>query len=1173
MKTLASHLLSSCLAAILALLPAPSFAQEDSDAATKTDGATIIFETRDPPPEPPLFFKANANARVKVDSEEITQDIRLSIEIVQGKADALSFGIKGDGEIKEVSGDGLVSWSVRRTESGRFLDLHVEEDTTKLSPVVKMHSSGLQLPSSIELVHLAPGDSIGFNSVVEVQYSADVVAKVTELAGFVPLDDDSGKDRFQTATGGRIVLSLSPAGAARAPIELTETKLTGQRHENGKSAQFQFRGNALVTKAGSELVLLSGDAAITAIPENENYQLRLAKEGTKSVYKLVFENVGEFPIELNFVARLNSPEANRHSMDFTVATGAVVPITLNGFDEDLEFLGEQEAVVPMRSGDTWLGFLPASGRAHLEWKTARQAGESKLFFTTTGQTEAQVGAGLLRQTHQINYQILQGELKAIRVTLRGPGEILDVQGLNILSWQVDGDGEERTLDVRLSQAMTANAQINVRSQTPLDAFPVRVEGLRLEPIGAIRHSGYLRLSNLGSVRLEPTDLEGLTQLAPDQFPGGAIQARQVFVYRFPAANHAFTIAADRIQPEINVSQLVLYQLAETDRVILADIELDIREAPIREWDAVIPSDYSVVAVTGASIADYIAATQDADGKRNLKVIFGKDVIGRQLVSLHLEKSQPAAAEDWTLPQLEYPDAKSVRGDIGIVGAPGFRLSVSASDLLVEKPLSYFPKPVPNLQQAFRIREPAWSATMTIELLQRSIQSDVFHLYSLGQETVYGSALINYLVTGAPVSQWRITVPESLGNVMVDGRDVRTWRREDDTLIVSLHQPVMGAYTLLLTYEEKPDADNGNFNAGTIVPLEVQGERGYIQVVSPMQVEIGTEAVSEDLLKLDPLELPAEFRLLSTAPSLGTWQYTERPFTLGLKVTWFQPGSIATQLVEFSEANSRVSKDGELVTDVVYYVKSRGQRSLKIQLPGAPVRLWDVAVDGQPVTARQTEEATVIPLPGTDPNIPIEVKLRLGKPAVDEANPELALPVVFAPVLKTRWSVTGDEQHVLVPRGGNVSPPEAVLRPTGFEWVARRGLIYLIAIGVLALIGALGCRASFWIRIAGVAVLLVAFGVSVAAARDAWRDTGRPAALGLSLPVLAAGEEVELRVENMPLWRADLNVWGLAAIAVGLLAIAATLLRRQWSLAGFGRMIGVALVVLGTLAQGDGAPWF
>ncbi|MCP4505316.1 MAG: hypothetical protein GY826_02845, partial [Fuerstiella sp.] len=267
---------------------------------------------------------------------------------------------------------------------------------------------------------------------------------------------------------------------------------------------------------------------------------------------------------------------------------------------------DQQSVVPLRDNNIWLGFLPATGRAKLQWKTARKTGKGKLFFTTTGHIEAKVGVGLLRQDHQIDYQVLQGELKSLSILLHGPGEILDVQGSNIVAWKVTDEGDDRRLDATLSQPITGASQIKIRSQTPLGAFPVRVDGLRLNPVGAIRHSGYLRLANLGSVRLEPTGLTGLTQLAPEQFPGTPIEARQIFVYRFPASDHAFTIAADRIQPEVNISELVLYQLAETDRVIKADIELDIREAPIREWDFGIPSDYSVVSVTGASVSDYIA---------------------------------------------------------------------------------------------------------------------------------------------------------------------------------------------------------------------------------------------------------------------------------------------------------------------------------------------------------------------------------------------------------------------------------------------------------------------------------------------------------------------------------------------------------------------------------------
>lgn len=1169
-----------CILALISFMSLSTHGQEDPAGATinssiGNDGTgTIIVEARGQLPKPPVFYTGSASATAHVGPEYIEQAIEVAIKVVQGDAKTVSFGINGDGQVTDVQSEVLSSWSVRQEGAQRFLDLHVNEKVTELKAQIRIRSGkfDLKTPVSMDLTHFTPGGSVGFNSVVSIEYVSGVEGAVTDAAGFAPL---GGKpNRFQTATGGQIKLILNRAGASPAPVELTDTTLKGDVHANGDSILFQFRGTAHVTEPSAEITILSGNAAVNEVPKDANYRLRLSTEGDHTVYKLVFPRAGMFPVALDVVAALAAPAANGRSMDFTIAASAVVPLSLSGLESDLEFHRDQESVVPLRDNNNWLGFLPATGRAKLNWKAARQTREGKLFFSTTGRIDVKVGAGLLRQDHQIDYQVLQGELKSFRILLQGPGEILDVQGSNIVGWNVISQGEDRLLEATLSQPVTATSQINVRSQTPIGAFPVSVEGLRLNPVGAIRHSGYLRLTNLGSVRLQPTALSGLTQLAPEQFPGDAIEARQIFVYRFPAADHAFTVAADSIEPEINISETVVYQLAETDRVIHADIELDVREAPIREWDLGVPADYSVVSVTGASVADYIAASTVTDGRRNLKVVFGQDVVGRQLVTLHLEKSEAATAGDWALQRIEYPDAKSVRGDIGIVSAPGFRISVGQTDLLVEKPLSYFPKPSAHLQQAFRIREPGWSATLQIELLERSVQSDVFHLYSLSQETVYGSALINYFVTGAPISEWKIAVPETMGNVMVDGQNVRTWRREADMLIVSLHQPVMGAYTLLVTFEEKPDKSKSTFQAGQVSPTGVQGERGYIQVVSPMQVEIETVSISEDMLKLDPLELPAEFRLLSTAPPLGTWQYTDRPFDLNLRVNWFEPGTTVTQLVEFSEVNTRVSQDGELVTDVLYYVKSRGQRTFKIKVPGEPVRLWAVSVNGQPVTSRQAGDDTLIPLPGgTDPNIPIEVKLRLGKPAVEESHPELALPIVFSPVLKTQWNVTGDEKHILVPTGGTVAPAVPVLRPSGFDWVAKQGIMWLFLIGLFTGIGIWARdKSGFW-RTLGLVSLAIAVFVSCRAAQTAFEHTGSPEPLQLSLPILSAEEAVQLTVHNMPVWRVYVSWTGLVGALAGIAMIVWSFRKHPtWRRMQI-RCGGMLLIALGVLYQGDGAPWF
>ncbi len=1162
---------------------------QTQDPQSAQESQTIILKTGQSKP-PAFLYAATARAEIRVGVKDIDQSIKLQLRIVQGEAirgETVSLGLGGTGEVIDVQADSIASWSVRTTGSQRFLDLQFKPiaknkaDGDKGEPsdngkpasdstaIIRIRSQHSELPTKVKLAHLLPGKALGFDSQIELQYEKGVSGKIITAEGFAPLQSSNRIDRLQTSTGGRLELQLSRDSALAPAIELLDTNLSGELHQTGKSVSFQLRGNAKVTVAGTRLRALSGKVAISQLPDTANYRLELLNLESGPVYELVFPKAGTFPIALDFVAPVKTDQSNFQGLDFTVAASAVVPISLRGLNPGIEFSGGQQAIVPLLVENDWRGFLPATGQVLLRWQSARNTAESKSFFTTSSTIDVSVGPGLLRQDHRVTFQLLQGQLKSLSMKMVGPGEILSVEGDKIVAWKVVGEGNERQLDITLNQPLTSNSQVLVRSQTPLGEFPVRVEGLSLQPQGAIRNSGHLRISNSGSVSVEPTALRGLTQLAPEQFPGDALQSRQLFVYRFPAADYAFTIVADRVQPEVSITQLVLYQLSESDRVITADIELDIREAAIREWNLSIPSDYSIVSLTGASVADYMASSEATDAGRNVKILFSQDVQGRQLVGLRLEKNEVAATGQWVLPHILFPNAKAVRGDIGIVAAPGFRATVGTIDLLVEKPLSYFPRPVPNLQQAFRIREPGWKATLQIEQLERSVQSDAFHLVSLSQGTVYGSALINYLVTGAPVAELQLTVPARLSNVTVDGQEIRNWRREGDTLIVSLQQPILGAYTLLVTFEEKPNIADGAFQAGLVTPIGVQGDRGYIEVVSPVQVEMEPLMVSSQLLVLDPLELPAEFRLLSTAPALGTWQYTQRPFDLKLKVNWFDPGTTAAQVVEFSEANSRVSKDGELVTDVLYYVKSRGQRTLKLQLPGDPVRLWAVSVNGQPVTARRAGDETLIPLPGgTDPNTPVEVSLRLGKPAQDKRSASLELPTVFSPVLKTQWTVNADVNHTLIPTGGSVGPKVPVMWPNGFDWLAQHGLVALASLALLTIV--IAFVRSLPLRLFASALAVV---VAAAATWDALTHLVPSPPLQLSLPVLASGESLSLEVGNLPSWRAMVSWPGIAILVFGCLMALYTYRIRVPNGGWLVRSIAIGMIATGVLLQTNGAPWF
>ncbi len=136
----------------------------------------------------------------------------------------------------------------------------------------------------------------------------------------------------------------------------------------------------------------------------------------------------------------------------------------------------------------------------------------------------------------------------------------------------------------------------IRSQAALGEFPIETTPMRLTPQGAVRHSGYLQVLSEGAVALEITNPVGLIQMAPGEPPAGV---RQIFLYRFPSAQHSYTVSASQILPELAVSQTTIYQMTETDRVITGRIELDITKAPLREWSLRIPENYSVGNISGA----------------------------------------------------------------------------------------------------------------------------------------------------------------------------------------------------------------------------------------------------------------------------------------------------------------------------------------------------------------------------------------------------------------------------------------------------------------------------------------------------------------------------------------------------------------------------------------------
>ena len=541
-----------------------------------------------------------------------------------------------------------------------------------------------------------------------------------------------------------------PTNPPPSTVILEGFKLAGDF--SGDRALFTLTAVARVDNPkGGSLELIAGNVALTEVGAHPRWQLR-AEPGR---YVAVFERNGKFPVTLKFSAAVQASGA-WNSVNFHVAPSAIQPLALSGLaaETQFEFAG---AARPERDGSEFKSFLPPDGTVKFSWKAARPEVEGKLFYAAEMLSQIGIGSGLMRQLALIEGKVMQGELNRVVLLVRGPGNVTAVQGANVLAWNVEpgATAVERRLVIQFNQPQKDTFAVQVQMQTELGAFPQAVDAMQLRPEGATRFAGHIRVVNEGAVRLEVVQAAGLSQISPEQFPESdatkvlfVAQGRQRFAFRFSSADFALRVQADNVLPELSVSELLAYHLAETELAIDAEFELDIREAPVREVLLRVPKGYAVARLNAAGLSDYFLREPADQPDAELRLVYSQPVADRQVIQLRLERNAALGQPAWTLPRVEVMKAKSTRGHLAVSADAGFRLTPDRTVALTDIATAFFPRKVTGIQAAFRLSEPAWEAALRVERLPQSIQADVFHLFSIGEGVAYGSSTMNFLISGA-----------------------------------------------------------------------------------------------------------------------------------------------------------------------------------------------------------------------------------------------------------------------------------------------------------------------------------------------------------------------------------------------------------------------------------------
>jgi len=1001
---------------------------------------------------------------------------------------------------------------------------------------------------------------------------------------------------FAATVRARPAVDLAaPITSASPDVKISGVSVKGAIES--ENITFALTFTAECEKDYQHVVLMAGDVALEEITSpRQGY--RVQYDAARKSYAMRWRKAGTYKVSLSFAARPKKMDKGPwREASFTLPASRLRQLEVQCDRTDLEvrFPGALRLERKVEAATMTITAILGPGAPFVvRWKPQVEELDAKLVASSETNTIALVGAGALRIDSVFVFNIAQGKLREVAFRVPTELSLTQVRGPYIRDWRLEGEGKERRLKVTLNRAQTKQYALQVMSEMTLSGFPTETVLPVILPEEGIRAGGHLSIGTDSAIHLVVKQTGGLAQVEGTAFPRILLDREsprrlprsKAFYYTYASAPYQLKIALDDIVPSYDVAERMVVNVREDDLTVDLDLDLDIRDAPVRDLTVDLPAGFIIASVAGRQVEDHSVREAAADAKtQQVDVHFRQPVIGRTLVRVRLELGKSPLDAPLDLRDIAVQGAKSERGYIVLVADRGVEVETPKTEALREVHTGSVPMRVANAQFAYRFRDRGWSLGIRAARKPAGVLAESFHLISLGEGVLYGYVAVNYFISGAPVDELRFRAPDDPGAIEFIGADVRRWFKEGGVWTVKLRRKVIGEYNLGISWSKR-------YNAGEIIRVGgiecegIESRTGFICAASHLNLKLAAEEVGPTLLEIKRDEIPDNYRLLVSAPILKIYKYVDRPHAIALKVDAYERGFLVPVVIEVMELQTQVNvrEEGETesVTRIRYKVKNSSSQFLNLAMPpGAAVwatRTIELDGNGQETSTRVAASfdrktgLLMVPLRRRrDPNDPITIELEYGvsHEAVEGAGalqltaPKSAVQATFA-----NWQVTVPEDWAILPGdGGNMLPKEreigrgdlgavmaSIVRAWRWlRWHRVESEVYIGA-GVAALIIlllTLVIRRRALPGTFGVLLLLAVCGAGIVAARS-------PAFRGLTadeyLTSLSFTQAVNLddkapmsvEVEIRPAWRRHATFMG--GIVVPILAIACLVLasvNRGW----------------------------
>lgn len=590
-------------------------------------------------------------------------------------------------------------------------------------------------------------------------------------------------------------------------------------------------------------------------------------------------------------------------------------------------------------------------------------------------------AGEMIETQvQIYYQVERGPVDTFEMLVPFPHQVLEVKNEGV-QWQVVPEGAARKLVVKPEEGVTDRFELEFVLGSGIESYPAEIELSELSLLQVDRHIGNLsvtasskleakveRTAGLSSVESEPVDMNG---------------AHLVGDFRFLSTPYSLGLSLDEAKPLLQATSATLVHVDPAVATMTSDFSYDIKRVPAETLGITLPEGYSKIDVEGELVEAF-----EVEG-RSLTVNLAGPQSGDVDFRITASKARSAAEQLVLMPVFEVPEVKNYRGTVGLSTRGNLRASLQSPGSMTSSPEET------DAEFLFVTAAKDQPAEITIREIEPKISAEVTTKVDLRNSAVLYNWWIDFSIQDASTDTLYLEVPSVISDklattnadyqMILKGADGVGPPREGMVWwVIKLNQAIKGEYQLPLSMV----VTDPGFEVGESVKISVPvlqpsaaSVKGQLAVVKTKDLEL-SEKAGGGMEAISPREVPLE---LAGSDAHSAYEYFKPGVSLNLTVSRSQLVEVADLSVEYADATTVVSSEGGLKTEIVYWIRSIGQNSLRVQLPDRARMISQSYVDGEEEPVRMVEGSYVIPLRSSDSKEAFPVRIAYEVPSPDGAS--------------------------------------------------------------------------------------------------------------------------------------------------------------------------------------------